>query len=229
MGHKSRYMRNWFYKLFKWAINWWSCNQNTKFYLMLESEKNGSWKTGQSCCCPCSPPQLTYITKARFNANEPIKLTNFTKTNTTKVKTTKGQVRKKILNLVKEKRLSEKLQGLELNEWPGVPILACECGEEREKRVYATAPCLVCRNSTVISYSIEKMNALVLVFQQRKTKWCMEMLSNWNSQKWRFRREYLKWSETTIHCVFSLWNAFRGKKWRKEKKGQNSRVKRWRS
>lgn len=69
---------------------------------------------------------------------------------------------------MKEKRLSEKLQGLELNEWPGVPILACECGEEREKRAYATAPCLVCRNSTVISYSIKKMNGLVLVFQQRK-------------------------------------------------------------
>jgi len=65
---------------------------------------------------------------------------------------------------VKEKRLSEKLQGLELNEWRGVPILACESGEERGKRVYATAPCLVCRNSTVISYYTEKMNALVLVF-----------------------------------------------------------------
>ena len=98
----------------------------------------------------------------------PLKVTNFTKTNTTKVKTTKGQVRKKILNLVKEKRLSEKLQGLEQNGWRGVPLLACECGEERGKRVSATAPSLVCRIVKLVSYSIEKMNALVLVFQQRE-------------------------------------------------------------
>jgi len=181
----------------------WSCNQSTILPDVGNWEKwvlRNRAKLVSLLSTLSSLPDLQY--QSKVYPNQPLKSHNFHRTKTTKVKTRKRALAKS-LNLVKEKRLSEKLQGLELKDWHGGdPLLACECDEGRAKCVSATAPSLVCEwnRDSVVRFSIEKKKCTVFV---RDKKWF------WEERKKRERRrtymEHTKAIPSTVLC--SLFRA----------------------